>query len=116
MKYPITLVNRINHGGNTESITMFLEQFLDTKGVKFNPQKIMLHLDILPSALSEIFAAAAVSGSLTVADRYGLLAALLKETLTPEEGAAIDRLLHGVRRGRVTLVENLSSVRSIPLA
>lgn len=71
----------------------------------------MLHLDILPSALSELFATAALSGCLTIADRYGLLAVLLKDSLTPEEGAAIDRLLHGVRRGRVALVESLSTVR-----
>ena len=42
----------------------------------------MIQLDILPSALSELFAAAAISGSLTIADRYGLLAALLKDSLT----------------------------------
>jgi hypothetical protein len=71
----------------------------------------MIQLDILPSALSELFAAAAISGSLTIADRYGILAALLKDTLTLEERSAIDRLLHGVRRGRVALVESLSTVR-----
>lgn len=71
----------------------------------------MMQLDILPSALSELFAAAAISGCLTIADRYGLLAALLKDSLTSEESAAIDRLLHGVRRGRVVLVESLSIVR-----
>lgn len=71
----------------------------------------MMQLDILPSALSELFATAAISGSLTIADRYGILAALLKDGLTLEESAAIDRLLHGVRRGRVALVENLSNVR-----
>ncbi len=71
----------------------------------------MIQLDILPSALSELFAAAAITGSLTIADRYGLLAALLQDSLTPEERAAIDRILHGVRRGRVALVESLSTVR-----
>lgn len=71
----------------------------------------MIQLDILPCALSELFAAAAISGSLTIADRYGLLAALLKESLTLEESAVIDRLLHGVRRGRVSLGESLSTVR-----
>lgn len=69
----------------------------------------MLQLDILPSALSELFAAAAISGSLTIADRYGLLAALLQDNLTTDESVVIDRLLHGVRRGKVTLTSQLSS-------
>ncbi len=67
---------------------------------------MMIQLQALPFALADLFAAATVSGKLTISDRYGLLAMLLADSLSPEEGAVIDRLLHGVRRGRVTLVDS----------
>ncbi|GAB4345510.1 MAG: hypothetical protein Fur0042_10210 [Cyanophyceae cyanobacterium] len=38
-----------------------------------------------------------------MADRYGLLAALLDDSLNPEERASIDRLLRLVRRGKVVV-------------
>jgi hypothetical protein len=62
-----------------------------------------------PNALSEIFAQAASSGYLTVADRDGLKAALLDESLSSEERAAIDRLLYAVRKGRLRLVDEIAT-------
>jgi hypothetical protein len=62
-----------------------------------------------PNALSEIFAQAASSGYLTVADRDGLKAALLDESLSREERAAIDRLLYAVRKGRLRLVDEIAT-------
>ncbi len=68
-----------------------------------------MQLELLPCALSDLFASATVSGWLTIADRYGILAALLKEKLTEEEVAVIDRILHAVRRGRVKVCTDLSA-------
>lgn len=58
---------------------------------------------LLPSALSDIAADASRSGTLTLSDRYGLMAALLQESLGDEERQQIDRLLHALRRGRLTV-------------
>lgn len=67
---------------------------------------------LLESALSELFAQAAESGYLTLADRYGLLAALLKaESLTDEEKHVIDRMLYAVNRGRLQLKDEVSAVQ-----
>lgn len=64
---------------------------------------------LLKSALSEMFAQVSQTGALTLADRYGLLAAVMDESLTEEERRAIDRLLRAVCRGRVRLVDQLSA-------
>ena len=66
-------------------------------------------LNLLPSALSDLFAQVMISGKLTLADRYGLLAALLDEKTTGDDLDNIDRLLRSVRRGRVLIVEELSN-------
>lgn len=65
---------------------------------------------LLPGALSELFAQATISGYMTKADRYGLMAALLEEELTTEEKCIIDRLLRAVRRGRLKLADEVSAV------
>lgn len=65
---------------------------------------------LLPSALSELVAQVAESANVTLADRYGLMAAILDESLEDEERAAIDRLLRAVRRGRFQIVNELSAV------
>jgi hypothetical protein len=58
---------------------------------------------LLPTALSEIAEQSSRTGVLTLSDRYGLMAALLDESLSEEECQFIDRLVFAVRRGRLTL-------------
>jgi hypothetical protein len=65
---------------------------------------------LLPTALSDLFAQATTSGRITLADRYGLLAAMFDESLSDEERFSIDRLLRSVCRGRVKIVDELSAV------
>jgi molybdenum cofactor guanylyltransferase len=48
---------------------------------------------LLPGALYDLFAQVSISGYLTQADRYGLMAALLEENLDTEERSVIDRML-----------------------
>ncbi|WP_421659138.1 hypothetical protein [Leptothermofonsia sp. ETS-13] len=67
-------------------------------------------VNLLPSAISELFAQASVAGKITLADRYGLMAAMLSETLSEEERNCIDRLLHALRKGRVRVVDELSTL------
>jgi hypothetical protein len=65
---------------------------------------------VLPAALSELFAQTSSTGQLTLADRYGILATLLSTNATLEELHLIDRLLYGLRRGRIQVVDELSFV------
>ncbi|MBP0021420.1 MAG: hypothetical protein J7647_28180 [Cyanobacteria bacterium SBLK] len=58
---------------------------------------------LLPNAVSNLFATTARTGTITLADRYGLRTALTDETLDPDEREAIDRLLRAVARGRFKL-------------
>ncbi|AFY66465.1 hypothetical protein [Geitlerinema sp. PCC 7407] len=67
-------------------------------------------LSLIPGAVAELFAYASLTGNLTLADRYGLLAALLSDSLTDEEQASIDRLLYAIYRHRVTVADDLSAM------
>lgn len=67
-------------------------------------------LNLLPSAMAELFAQTSLTGRLTLADRYGLLAALLQDSLADEDRQAIDRLIYGIRHGRVTVVDEISAI------
>ncbi|NES73160.1 MAG: hypothetical protein F6K24_52210 [Okeania sp. SIO2D1] len=60
-------------------------------------------IKLIPGAIPEMFATVSETGTLTVADRYALLAASLDESLTEEERRAINRLLRAVVRGRIKL-------------
>lgn len=70
----------------------------------------MVTISPLPCAISELFAQVSVSGEITLADRYGILAALLNESTIEEELYSIDRLLHALRKGRVRVVNELSTI------
>lgn len=65
----------------------------------------MLKLQLLPGALFELFASAVDTGTLTLSDRYGLMATLLDEQLTEEEEQIVNRLLYAVRRGNIKLAK-----------
>lgn len=69
-----------------------------------------MQLHLLPDALSELFVQASRTGCLTLADRYGLMAAVLDESLSDENRNAIDRLLRAVCKGRIMVVEEISSL------
>jgi hypothetical protein len=65
---------------------------------------------LLPGAVSALFAQVSCSGKLTLADRYGLMAAMLEDEISEEERAAIDRLLRAYYRGRMKVVNELSVI------
>jgi hypothetical protein len=70
----------------------------------------LLPINLLPSAIGELFAQVATTGRITKADRYGLMAAILDENLGEEERWAIDRMLHALCRGRLQMVNEISAV------
>jgi hypothetical protein len=68
----------------------------------------MLNLELLPGAIAEIMASTSKNRILTKADRYGLMAAMLSESLEEEEQRAINRVLRSILRGRIHVVDQLS--------
>lgn len=66
-------------------------------------------VQLLPGSISAMLASASATGVLTIADRYGLMAASMDETLAEEESRAISRLLRAVVRGRIQVVDELSA-------
>lgn len=65
-------------------------------------------VSLLPNAILDLFAQVSYCGEMTLADRYGLMAAILGDSLTEEDRELIDRLLRAVYRGRIKLVNELS--------
>jgi hypothetical protein len=65
---------------------------------------------LIPGAVSDLFAQASSSGKVTIADRYGLMAAVLEEELSEDERMSIDRILYALNRGRVQVVDEISCV------
>lgn len=63
-----------------------------------NPQ-----LQLIPGAIAEMLASVADTGTLTLSDRYGLMAASMDDTLDEDERRAVNRLLRAVLRGRVKI-------------
>lgn len=65
---------------------------------------------LLPGALGELFVAAQMTGTLSLADRHGLQAAILDPTLTPEDRQTIDRLLRAIVRGKIQICDDVSTL------
>lgn len=61
---------------------------------------------LLPLAISDMFVQVTESRCLSLTDRYGLMAAVLQETLTEDERGCVDRLLRQICRGQLKAVFN----------
>ena len=70
----------------------------------------MFFIQLIPGAISEILASVTDTGSLTLADRYGLMAAVLDDSLDEQDRYSINRLLRSVLKGRVKIVNELSAI------
>ncbi|MDW8201137.1 MAG: hypothetical protein RML75_08010 [Cyanobacteriota bacterium SKYGB_h_bin112] len=70
----------------------------------------MVEIRLLPNAMPELFAQVTSTGKITLADRYGLMAALLEDEVSAEDCQTIDRLFHAVRRGRLKIVDDISNI------
>ncbi|HLP88370.1 MAG TPA: hypothetical protein VK184_07250 [Nostocaceae cyanobacterium] len=62
-----------------------------------------MKIKLIPGAISEIVATTADTGILTLGDRYGLMAAILDESLDEDEARTINRLLRAVVKGRIKI-------------
>lgn len=65
---------------------------------------------LIPGAISDLFAQVTISGKITLADRYGLMAAVLEDSMTEDERSAIDRMLRALYRGRIQVVNEISLI------
>ncbi len=65
---------------------------------------------LIPGAISDLFAQVTTSGKITLADRYGLMAAVLEDSMSEDERSAIDRLLRSLCRGRIQVVNEISAM------
>lgn len=63
----------------------------------------MPQLELLPGSIAAMLADTAATQTLTEADRYGLLAAILTEDIEDDERRAVDRILRSVYRGRFAI-------------
>jgi hypothetical protein len=68
-------------------------------------------IQLLQFALGELFAQANDRGYVTLADRYGLMAAILDDSLTEEERSAVNRLLRSICRGKIKVINEISTVQ-----
>ena len=57
------------------------------------------------SAITELFSQVCQAGHLTRSDRQRIMSAFLNGGITDEEKAAINRLIHAVRRGWLQLLD-----------
>jgi hypothetical protein len=71
---------------------------------------MLIPVRLIPGAISDLFAQVTISGKITLADRYGLMAAVLEDSMTEDERSAIDRLLRSLCRGRIQVVNEISSI------
>ncbi len=64
---------------------------------------------LLPNAISELFVQATLTRKITLADRYGILAAICDESLSEEDHRALDRLFYALRKGYIQVVNEVSA-------
>ena len=64
---------------------------------------------LIESGLSELFADIQETGQLTLADRYGLLAAVFDENLTEEELRSLCRIYRAIAKKQVQIVDRISA-------
>ncbi len=67
-------------------------------------------INLLPTALSEMFMQVTATKKISQADRYGMMAALTDGSVNDDDRRSIDRILYAVRRGQVHVVDELSSL------
>ena len=70
----------------------------------------MFLVQLIPGAISEMLASVTETGCLTLADRYGLMAAVLDDSLDEQDRHSLNRLLRSVLKGKVKIVNELSAM------
>jgi hypothetical protein len=66
---------------------------------------------LLPNGLSELFVQVVNTRKITLADRYGLMALLCKESTSDEELQVVNRILYALRQDRIQVIDDLSTLK-----
>ena len=66
-------------------------------------------VNLIPSALGELFAEVNHNGYITLADRYGSMAASFDDSLNDDDRSAANRMLRSVIKGRVKIANEIST-------
>jgi len=91
------------------SVTLDFWRTRDDISIEFR-ERLMFFIQLIPGAISEILASVTDTGSLTLADRYGLMAAVLDDSLDEQDRYSLNRLLRSVLKGKVKIVNELSAI------
>lgn len=95
-------------------VTRDIGENTDIRYIEFNVVVMLCvalpPINLIPGAIADLFAQVSTTGCITLADRYGLMAALLDDSLEEEEQRCIDRLIRALYRGRVKVVDEISAV------
>ena len=70
----------------------------------------MSPVNLLPGAINELIATVTDTHRLTKADRYGMMAAILDESISEEERGSLHRLIRSLIKGRIQVSDELSIV------
>ncbi|MEG4849499.1 hypothetical protein QUB10_01155 [Microcoleus sp. B5-D4] len=70
----------------------------------------MYPVNLLPGAINELIATVTDTHCVTKADRYGMMAAILDESISEEERGSLDRLIRSLVKGRIQVSDELSIV------
>ena len=70
----------------------------------------MSPVNLIPGAINELIATVTDTHRLTKADRYGMMAAILDESISEEERGSLDRLIRSLVKGRIQVSDELSIV------
>ena len=70
----------------------------------------MSPVNLLPGAINELIATVTDTRRVTKADRYGMMAAILDESISEEERGSLDRLIRSLVKGRIQVSDELSIV------
>jgi len=69
----------------------------------------MPQIELIPGAIAEMLVSTSLTKVLTLADRYGFMAALMNEFIGEEELQALDRMIHHIINGRIQVVNEFSN-------
>jgi len=70
----------------------------------------MSPVNLLPGAINELIATITHTHRLTKADRYGMMTAILDESISEEERGSFHRLIRSLVKGRIQVADELSIV------
>ena len=70
----------------------------------------MFFVNLLPGTISEILASVAESRRITKADRFGLMAVVLGDSLSEKKRNAVGRVLRSLVKDRIEVIDDLLAV------